>query len=327
MVGGFGLAELLAAAASIVVIDAGPAHQGCPNLETTRQKVVERVRPPEQDAGEWSARYVVTQSSAPGDPQFVRLELVDPRGRVRLRRELSIEGETCDSVAEAIALVLERYFAELASELPPGDEPEPVAEPVAPPPAPVAVSSTTPVAKPEPRRTELFVGAGTALLLPDPDAAVDLQFRARFSSFSLGLRGAVPPHRRYERLAGGGSAELESVPVRASLAALAALGAFEFELGPELLASIEHGQTDAAESGASLMEAGGAFRLVLGLGLQAGALLPVSERFGVSLAAGVDYLLPLSMSQFLIDDSPPREVLKPHVFAGFVALGPIFIFP
>src|SRR5262249_54969779 len=109
MVGWFGFAELVTAAASIVVVDAGPPHQGCPDLELTRQAVAERAHPPAEESGEWRASYVVTQSSVPGEAEVLRLELVDPEGRVRLRREFAIAGESCDVVASAIALVLERY--------------------------------------------------------------------------------------------------------------------------------------------------------------------------------------------------------------------------
>ncbi len=325
-VGGFALAQVLAAMASIVVIDAGQDHQGCPDLLLTRQEVAERVHPPEQESGEWSARYVVTQSSVPGEAQFVRLELADPAGRVRLRRELAIEGETCESVAQAIALVLERYFEDVGTDTAPSDDarapaPEPVTVPKpAPPPPP------PPPKQVEAHRMEVLFGLSTALLLPDPSAALDAELRIRFEHLSVGLRAALAPNRRFEAIGGGGSATLESVPVRATFAVDAALGPVRFAAGPELLAAIEHGETHGLESSLGISETGSGFRFLLGLGLQADALWRVSQRFGLGLAGGVDYVLPLSMSQFLIDDSPPREVLKPHDFEGFVALGPILIF-
>ena len=65
------LAEIAAAPVSVVVSEVGPPHAGCPNLELTQRTVNERVHASDSEGGTWALRYVVTQSSVPGENEVV----------------------------------------------------------------------------------------------------------------------------------------------------------------------------------------------------------------------------------------------------------------
>jgi hypothetical protein len=96
----------------------------CPPLEEARAAVRTRV-------GEVRGPYQAEFSLVRADDGQQSLELVVREADVvRLRRTLSLEGVGCDDAAQAIALVLERYF----------DTVEKPARPVEPKPAPVPVS-------------------------------------------------------------------------------------------------------------------------------------------------------------------------------------------
>jgi hypothetical protein len=313
------LAEVTATPLSIVVLDAGPAHDGCPNLELTQRAVSERVRA-ESESGQWSARYVVTQSSVPGESEIVRLELSDPEGRVRLRREFALAGEDCEHVAEAIALVLERYFADLAaeSELPPASEAESPTPELAPWPSSSAPSSSAPAVPAEAEREQhLRTGLGGVFLVPDPLLTLELQVRFDHEWWSTGLRGAVAVDRRHERVLtenGQGDASLSAIPLRLWFAADKRWGPLEVSLGPEFLVSLERGTT------VGVTRSGDATRVVLGVGAQGTILIATGTPFSVALSTGGDMTLPLAMSQFLIG-SIEQEVLKPRLFEGYFSAG------
>lgn len=82
----------------------------CPDLAHTRESV--RSRLGEVQGAGYRAHYTIVHERGDHPKDFVKLELIDPAGDVRLRRELPI-GNSCGAVADAIALVLERYFRTL----------------------------------------------------------------------------------------------------------------------------------------------------------------------------------------------------------------------
>lgn len=82
----------------------------CPDLARTRETVRNRLG--EVQGAGYRASYTIVHERGDSPKDFVKLELIDPVGTVRLRRELPI-GNSCGAVADAIALVLERYFRTL----------------------------------------------------------------------------------------------------------------------------------------------------------------------------------------------------------------------
>ncbi len=308
------LAGIAAAPLSVVVSEAGPPREGCPNLELTQHEVNERLRGHETEGGQWAARYVVTQSSVPGESEVVRLELSDPEGRVRLRRELAISGEDCSDVAQAIALVLERYFAELAAEQTKESEP-PTAPPAQPSPPRAPPARPEPMAPPQ-SETRLRAGLGGVFLAPDSGFGLDLSLRFDHDWWSAGVRGALPPKTRYESVQGG-NADLRAWPFRMWFAVDSRWDGIELSLGPDFLVSLESAKTTGiAESGAGT-------RLVLGLGAQANLLVSLAGPVDLAFAGGAELTLPLAMSQFLLRESE-REILRPHPIEGFFSAGLAF---
>jgi hypothetical protein len=78
------------------------------------------------------------------------MELHDERGRTRLRRQLADGGSDCRALAEAMSLMVYRFFAELGW----------TAGRPLPPPAPLEVRAASPVAPPAVLRLALEAGAG-----------------------------------------------------------------------------------------------------------------------------------------------------------------------
>ena len=90
-----------------LAVDSSSPDALCPPLEETRRAVADRLGSVELE-GTWHARYVLVHR-AQGD--FVSLTLADPDGTLRLERELPVQGGSCATLSQVVALVLERFFS------------------------------------------------------------------------------------------------------------------------------------------------------------------------------------------------------------------------
>ncbi len=100
-------------------IDTGSPDALCPELASTRDAVRRRLGELIVPSGSgWRARYTIGHAPAGTPRDFVRLELFGPEGALQLSRDLPLEGESCSTMAEVIALVLDRYFRALLSREP-----------------------------------------------------------------------------------------------------------------------------------------------------------------------------------------------------------------
>jgi hypothetical protein len=104
---------IILAVAQGLMIDTPSPDALCPDLARTRETVHARLG--EVGEGDYRAVYTIVHERGDNPKDFVRLELFESSGTVRLRRELPI-GTSCAAVADAIALVLERYFRTLIDE-------------------------------------------------------------------------------------------------------------------------------------------------------------------------------------------------------------------
>jgi hypothetical protein len=82
----------------------------CPDIAEVRRAVSERLSIEGEGEGEWLASYDLVHRPQRESEDVVRLELRDPKGRLRLRRELPRSGASCVALAQAVAMVLETYF-------------------------------------------------------------------------------------------------------------------------------------------------------------------------------------------------------------------------
>jgi hypothetical protein len=224
----------------------------CPDLATTREAIHNRLGTLAL-AGEergWLARYTV--GHAPGQAgDFVRLELLDPGGVLRLQRDLPRQDEACATLAQAIALVVERYFRELAPEVT-------VAPAVAPSPTPAQkpVSAPVPLLTP---RWALGLGVGTASAQPGAIAAAQAGFwLTRATHLELSLLADLAAY--HERL-GDSELELRSYPAALGVGFGRRAEVWDFFLGPETrwtLESVRGSALAAANAGSGAAWAAGA---------------------------------------------------------------------
>lgn len=120
-----------------MAVVATPSAQACPG-ETDVRRALSAQLGAGVGAG-WRLSYEATpareNATAPRSPAL-RMTLADPARSVRMRRELEVADDDCRARADAIALIVHRYFAVLA--------------PAAPSPAPLAPASAASAAAPVP---------------------------------------------------------------------------------------------------------------------------------------------------------------------------------
>ncbi|HYP89701.1 MAG TPA: hypothetical protein VEQ59_16150, partial [Polyangiaceae bacterium] len=171
----------------------------------------------------WRARYTIGHAPSGTPRDFVRLELFSPEGGVELRRDLPFEGESCRTMAEVIALVLDRYFRGLGAS--DGQSPEPAAAPPSEtqPAATAAQSPTPPRRAPAPDVAKVGlsrrVSAEYAVMLPPSQPWLGLAAHAALRTdleVGLGLRLGLTPLK--ESAPRGASVEARAGAARASVA-------------------------------------------------------------------------------------------------------------
>jgi hypothetical protein len=173
----------------------------------------------------WVARYTVAHDPSSGEA-YVVLVLKDEAGAIRLERHIPLQGESCATVVQAIALVLERYFRELQAPAA-FSEPVPAAVSNAPAPAIAHEPANEPgSAKPsEPASTpSLQLALEGGLALGSPTAVFGLELGGWFADWlyaSLQPQVLVPSigetiHDGEGRVRG--TAEVLELPLRATLA-------------------------------------------------------------------------------------------------------------
>jgi len=127
----------------------------CPDLGQVRAAAQARLGDVEGE-GDWRASYgLIHRPDGAEAGDVVRLELRDPGGRLRLRRELPRAGESCAALARAIVVVLDAYFRH------PTEPPVPATAAREPPPLSAATASVEPARSPPPlvaRRRRRMVG-------------------------------------------------------------------------------------------------------------------------------------------------------------------------
>jgi hypothetical protein len=304
-------------------LETGSPDALCPALEVAREAVSRRLGALVVE-GRWRARYTIAHapSGTPGD--FVRLELFNPDGRAELVRDLPIEGESCRTMAEVIALVLDRYFRGLITHESRAESPTPAnverASPVEPAlaPAPETASVLAPAATPETPRGVLappLLERRLALeyAVSHPLAAPWLGLRGSGAlgphlELMLGIRVALAPFQ--ESAPRGASVEARPVVARAGLAWRLALPPGLVHVGPVVQVSVEQATTRG------LVSQNDHFRARWSAGLESGFVAPVSPSLFIQTAVSAELLV--SSGRFFIEE---REVLIPPALTVGWSLG------
>lgn len=323
----WGVATIASAAAGLI-IESGAPDSLCPDLTSARQAVEARLGAVEANADRpWRARYTIVHAEGKGD--HIRVELFNPQGERQLVRDLPMAGETCSTMAQIIALVLDRFFRDLGTA-----EPEGSAAPESPPP----VTAPPPPAAPEPaapRELPRVVAHPVVLGLlggfgGEPMGAVlAAQLRVALSErWQVGLVGSWLSGEKEARRTGseGAVAGLRAVAARGFLAWSGETGPLDYRIGPEFLIQVEHASASQEVRSALYQES--AYRILPGLGLHAGAAIWLLPRLALAVTAGVDASLPTR--RFLLRDettSDAGEILKPSLFQGLIAAGLEVSFP
>ena len=293
-----------------LVVETGSPDALCPDLRMTREAIQSRLGTLALDGDQhgWTARY--TAGHAPGSTgDFVRIELFDPSGTRRLVRDLPRAGESCATLSQAIALVVERYFRELA--------PAPASEPATadlPPPNPLV---SVPAA-PERVGPRLGVGLAFGFYSAQPGAVAGLQvgyWLAPSLHIELALSADLAAHS--EQL-GSALVELRSFPAELAVGVGQRWRTLEFFAGPELRVTLEDARGVALRS----------FRPTPGAQVSAGAGIGLdwwpTGVLGLSLRASGDYVLTSTKFRVEAQGAPPRQVLALSPFQLLTTVGVIW---
>jgi hypothetical protein len=301
-------------------LETGSPDALCPALEVAREAVSRRLGALVVE-GRWRARYTIAHapSGTPGD--FVRLELFNPEGKAELVRDLPIEGESCRTMAEVIALVLDRYFRGLVTHEPQTESPTPASVEHASPgeltPAPtLAVAPSATAETPRGgvgRRPVLERRLALEYAVSHPLAAPWLGLRGSSTlgphlELMLGIRVALAPFQ--ESAPHGASVEARPVVARAGLAWRLSLPLGLVHVGPVVQVSGEQATTQG------LVSQNDHVRARSSAGLESGFVAPVSPSLFIQTAFSAELLV--SSGRFFIEN---REVLVPPALTVGWSLG------
>jgi hypothetical protein len=326
-------------------IETGSPDALCPELASTRAAVSRRLgalRLPAGSSG-YRARYTIGHApvGSPGD--FVRLELFGPEGALQLARDLPLEGESCSTMAEVIALVLDRYFRALLA-----GEPEKETVRTDGQPAPSAAASAgTPLGTPQgtPQGTPpAAASAEVPASVPPPAGSVDVPRGAgdeaargglRLIAFelafrnpvlpALGVRGILEPWPSIylgtalhvglksdtEDLQGGGEVASRDVMLRAYAGWGAQLGPVRTYIGPGLRVGLSRG------AGRALAQNRAGVRLISAFGLDAGAIWVTDDGWTFGASAALDISFSELSGRFMIEG---QEVLALEPVRGWLGM-------
>lgn len=338
----FGSERALAQQDAGLSIETGSPDALCPELANTRAAVRRRLGQlivPGGSSG-FRARYTIAHAPVGSPRDFVRLELYGPKGDLQLSRDLPLAGEACSTMAEVIALVLDRHFRALLAH-----EPEPVPPaPITPPPSVNPPSSAAPPSTaPEAGATVRPTVSRPASIAEGEMPALALesspQARLRLLAFELALRSPDLPafglrvtlepwpdvylatgvhvgfRSEAEELPDGGVVSSRGGSWRIGAGWGPTLGAVRTYIGPSISLGLEHGASNGLEEDQS------GTRGSLATGVDTGALWVTDDGWALGASAAL-YAFVLG-GRFVIDQ---QDVLKPDpVRAWFgMSVGHVF---
>jgi hypothetical protein len=335
------LAGEAAASDAGLTLETGSPDALCPALPAAREAVERRLGTLVVESGAgWRARYTIAHAPEGAQMDFVRLELFAPDGALQLSRDLPLEAGACSTVAEAIALVLDRYFRKL----PVGEaavEPSPAAaglEPTpnvsvapalavpampapAPMPAPIPLAPVAPLALAEVQPPAAAPGVGEAQTFWRVGAAfatgtaagpeVSLQLlRESWPHVYTGLELSLDWSSGSQRWLDGAEVSARSLGGALSVGWGTRWGALRGYVGPSVRLSWERASASGMAQNLERDRARTAAGLLLGM------VAALGRHWSLSVTTGAEATL--GAGEFRVDR---REVLQPALLDGRLALG------
>jgi hypothetical protein len=308
-------------------LETGSPDALCPDLEATREIVARRLGSLVVEGRKgWLARYTIGHAPAGNPRDFVRLELFNPEGGLELRRDLPMEGDSCRTMSEVIALVLDRHFRGLA-----GSEaaettqtPEEGRPALAMPPSSSHTLARVPEQAPHPRepvRTSRLSESGQrrrlsaeyAVSRAQPDLGLrfstGLGFRPKLEA-TFALRWGLTSLKESEPQ--GARVEARTVTSRASVAVLLTLPPGVLHFGPVLSLALQRATTRGLQTPTDRV------RALWMTGVEVGFVTPLGRHLFLEGSSSLDFVVPGASGQFLVDN---REVLSPPSLVFGWALG------
>jgi len=280
-------------------LETGSPDALCPELETTREIVARRLGSLVVEGHKgWLARYTIGHAPSGTPRDFIRLELFSPEGTVELLRDLPIEGASCRTMGEVIALVLDRYFRGLGE----GDERPPESNAAVTPPANSDPSPVAPRLNGE-QHIVLARRLSAEYVVTRPVAQSWLGFRAsealgKAVEAALALRVGLTPLE--ERAAEGASVEARTANARLGLAWRFSLPPGLLHLGGAVSLAVDHATTRG------LVDPTDRTRVGWSAGAEAGFVAPLGRSLFCETSVFADFLG--GSGHFLVGE---REVLSP----------------
>jgi hypothetical protein len=248
----------------------------CPELGQVRTAVSARLGHIE-GVGEWRASYAIVHRPDVEAGDVVRLELFDPGGQLRLRRDLPRAGESCTAVAQALVVVLDNYFRHPASADGEGEGGQTQPRTMA-----VAARSAAPAVRPPSVSLVAGVSGGFAAGPGSPAFAIDLRLALR-SSWDAGVQAAWLASAQEQEL-GDVTASLASYAFRGYFARRFRPGrTMQILVGPEVLFQLDRARIPGVSLGSRGLRGG------WGAGLRGQLLVQLAPRIAASLLVAADY--------------------------------------
>ena len=312
---GWALLWTLAAAGGLRV-DTSTPDALCPDLGQVRAAAQARLGDIEGE-GVWRASYgLIHRPDGVEAVDVVRLELHDPAGRLRLRRELLRAGESCTALARALIVVLDSYFRHPSQEASPG----PVSTSEAAAPTSVSTVSEGAVASPTPTRLSLDVAGGWAGAWAgghqaSPALILGLRLGILPPSWSAGLDATAIVAAERQAF-GAATATLRSYQLRGFLAReLLGRGRVTLRAGPEALVALDRADAGTLPEGASRT------RAAIGGGLRVQLQLRLVARLLASLLLAIDYAPTSWAGTLLVENSSTETEVFPSARGRLIVGG------
>lgn len=294
--------------ASRLAVETGSPDALCPDVASAEEAIYARLGELHaEDARHWRVRYTMAHAPDASSGDFVRLQIFDPKNRLRLSRDLPLAEESCSTMAQAIALVVDRYFRQLVHD----EEMGPVSTPDRE--EPQRDEVTEPADRePKPHTDALVLSAHAGVSTEPVSPTLGLSLSREIASFSLRsmLTWVVLPLT--EELERGGRAELRTALVRVIPSLELSLGRTRLGLGPTVALAGEWGSTTAVP------ESSVGYRTTAAVG--GAAVLRFSVGTGSALELSIVVEAPARPfgGEFVVEND---EVLVPPGLRGFASLG------